>query len=379
MSQDNRSTRAIRESIDALIARRGWGGAVLPIGSDRAALTYLAGLPVRIEGPSEAVAVIVPGRPSVLIVDRQLRWSAGTGDLVALSADSVGAELLLHLDNGPIGLLGPDRSGSIGAILATAGIDLVDAGDELDVLRAIKHAHEIVDVEHAAHLADRCFEWLLADLVPGRTEAQIAGRISEIGLSMGAADVAVTMHHLVPGRPPRVSSDPPALRTTPLGALLLCTISLAGPRGHRVVLSRPIALGGLDEPTERAARGAGSALAAVARRTGPGTTLAQLVEAATAAALDEGAELESTSITGIGMASIELPTSPDDVLQAGHVLAVSCSCSADGVAVAVQADTLVVEDRVARRLAATAIGVFGPEFHRTPRIQRSDHGNAEAD
>lgn len=367
-----------RAALDAAIVGHGWTALVLPVGRDDARLAQLADRVVRVDGAGQAAAVIMPGRRGILLVDRRVSWSSDTGELVTKTVDAVGPELAAIVAGGPVGVVGLDHAGSVERDLEAAGVDLVAVGPELDALRAVVTERELVDVEHAAHLADRCFEWLLAELLPGRTEAQIAAKIHETALSMGASSVDVAMHHVVPGSRLRLSSDQPGTAVAGLGTLLLCTITVAGPLGHHAVLCRPIAFGELDEPTERAARGAGSAVAAVARRAVPGATIAELERAASDAAADEGAVLHATTICGIGRAAFEQPSAATDAVRTGHVLRVSCSCTADGAA-ALQAETIVIDDRVARRLAATAIGVFAPEFHRTPRRDRPDHVASAAD
>jgi Xaa-Pro dipeptidase len=68
--------------------------------------------------------------------------------------------------------------------------ELIDAGRDLALLRAVKEACEIERIEEAARIAEQALNKALSSLEPGVTEAEIAGIIESEMRSLGAEDHA---------------------------------------------------------------------------------------------------------------------------------------------------------------------------------------------
>ncbi|CAB4785651.1 MAG: M24 family metallopeptidase [Actinobacteria bacterium] len=348
----------------AVLDQRDWTYLVLPIGRDDSWLSHVAGRPLHIEAHC-GVVLVRRGLAPALLVEPEARWPEDTGWLTVERVADLATTLRQFSDGRKAGIVGRFGSELALAAIQKSGVRTEDATQDLLATRELKGDEELHACEHAAWIIDRCFERLLHRVKPGDTAAHIAAAVHADALDIGASACEVLMFRWVTSASgARLAVDLPGDEVVHVGGTLLCSIRVAAASGHSALMARPVVFGMPNEPIERAARGAGSALAAIVRHARPGVAIGSLESIATVAAESEGATLLSARIHGIGLDTCEAPTGAGALIQQGHILVVECACSADTMAASLQACTLIVEHEAARRLDSMALGLFAPELHR---------------
>lgn len=366
LSDHERSRRY--ELVEHLLAVRGAPRLVLTAAPhDRARVSFLAGIPV---STSAGVVAFSPDHPATLLVTAFDERPQTTGWLEIADLEKPPAHLAdLELAR-PAG-----DAGSVTELRVPAD----GVGAELDELRAVKSPEELRAVEESGWILDAVFEHLLDCTEPGRPVRQVAAQLHQRGLELGAVALRTRIHRSIPHGPASdsimvLSSDAPDDAVIRVGSPLNISVALAGPTGYWTRLTRTIALGQLELADEAAARAASAALAAICRHLKPGRPASEAMRIAQLAAADEGGWIQKISIAGTGLAPSEPPSlqSPDASPATGNVVAVQVQASsADGSAVSLQTDTLIIEREVARRLTRLPIGVLHT-LHRTQMGRTGD-------
>jgi hypothetical protein len=281
----------------------------------------------------------------------------------------------VSIGNTPVLLLGPlaDRPTDLGWLSVKIDREMEpvapppeDFGAALDELRATKSADELRSIDESSWLLDQCVDRLLDSAIPGHLVRHVAADVHRHALALGASGFMMRLHRpLVVSangvKTSMLSNDPPDDGVLRVGEPVCVSLALAGPSGYWVHLTRTIALGSLGESDEDAQRSASAALASICRYLKPGSTFDEVADIARLAALDEGGVLHAISLEGTGLARTEAPdlNHSGQRAQTGHVIrARAWSTSPCGTSMSLQADTLVVEREVSRRLTTLPIGVL---------------------
>jgi Xaa-Pro aminopeptidase len=317
--------------------------------------TYLTGSRLDVSGGhvvvrADGIVEVIAGPATMLPSD--LGWAVlreGPTDL---------ASLVRELGGTTIGTVGPDDA-------ARAADGAVDLTPELLMLRAIKSDEELLEIEASAYLVDRVTERLLEWATPGSTPRQIGTALRARAFELGATDAVVVAHRMI-GDPDhrRISADPHDDRELRAGEPVQFGIAVAGPTGYWSATARPIGFAPTSDDDQTAARSAGAAVATMQRGLRAGAHTSDAIDVARQIAAEEGGALTAASITGIGLARVEWPdASAGFEAVEGMTLHVTAIARA-GAALAVQADTIVVEREASRLLSSFPIGVLHPDYWR---------------
>lgn len=164
------------------------------------------------------------------------------------------AELLLAAlgDAGArrIGLLAPGAlPHSIMECLREAepALDLVDATDALDVVKAVKSPEEIGLIRRIAALQDRVFAELCDFIRPGVTDRDVATHAELVGRRLGS-DQGIFLGLSAPlGQPSRFLNRPFQTREIASGDHMSMLIEINGPGGLYLEIARTVVLGAADD------------------------------------------------------------------------------------------------------------------------------------
>ena len=158
-------------------------------GVDRSgwAVGWITGWPVT----REAAVVVTPGEHDVLLV--QFRNHVPNARLLAPEAEvRWGGPSTMQTAGEILAARAADRVGVVGPItaahrdlLASAVGDVVDLGAAASELRLIKSDEEVAWVRMGAELSDRSIDALRSEVVPGRTELDLAAIVEAAYLAAG--------------------------------------------------------------------------------------------------------------------------------------------------------------------------------------------------
>jgi Xaa-Pro dipeptidase len=182
-----------RSAIEALMEEHDARHLVL-YGANRfgSAVGWITGWPVT----REAAVVVTPGERDVVLVqfhnhvpnarrlarDAEVRW--GGPSTIATVVEIIEAR---GGGDSTIGFAGPLTAGQRDA-LAASFVRAVDLGGPVAGLRLIKSAEELEWIRVGAELSDRSIEALRREVVPGRTEHELAAIVEGAYLAQGAVN-----------------------------------------------------------------------------------------------------------------------------------------------------------------------------------------------
>jgi len=236
----------------------------------------------------------------------------------------------------------------------------IDAGPALRELRMRKTRDELEHLQRAADITDQVTAAILAELRPGQSELEIAGRVLELIADAGAE----------PSFDPLIQSGPntafphgrPTARRLQAGDLVLIDIGAAW-RGYKADITRMAVIG---EPDERQLKLHAWVLAAhdaAIETASPGVTGADVDAAARGVLQDagEGERFIHRTGHGLGLESHEDPNfAPDDhtPLEPGMVVTVEPGSYAPGWGGIRIEDDVVIEAAGARSLTRSEHSLY---------------------
>lgn len=175
------------------------------------------------------------GTPSFISIEYTQRYDA---DLVLSALAKAGARR--------VGLLAP---GGLPHALMQAlskpevGLDLIDATDAIDTIKAVKSAEEIGLIRAAAQLQDRVFEEVCDFLRPGVTDRDVAAHAESVARRLGS-DQGIFLGLSAPqGQPSRFLNRPFQTRTIAAGDHFSLLIEINGRGGLYLEIARTMTLG----------------------------------------------------------------------------------------------------------------------------------------
>jgi Xaa-Pro aminopeptidase len=165
---------------------------------------------------------------------------------------------------------------------ALPGVDLVDAGDVVDRVKARKSPEEVERIRRAVLLHDFLAEAMPTILRPGRTETEVRAEIAAHLIALGSEEQWIMMGSAPPGAP--TPHQPPFLqgRRIEAGDQVFVMIEASGPGGYFAEIGRTWVLGPVPEALKRAWEAARCAQEAAAERLRPGVPVAEVVAASDA-------------------------------------------------------------------------------------------------
>ncbi|MFN3146625.1 MAG: M24 family metallopeptidase [Paracoccaceae bacterium] len=129
------------------------------------------------------------------------------------------------------------------AALTAAGLELVDATDALDTVKAVKSAEEIALITATAELQDAVFAEICDFLRPGVTDRQVAAHAEAAARRLGS-DQGIHLGLSAPvGSPSRFLNRPFQTREIAAGDHLSVLIEVNGPGGLYAEIARTMVLG----------------------------------------------------------------------------------------------------------------------------------------
>jgi Xaa-Pro dipeptidase len=277
--------RARRRALEDAMSVRGVDH-VLVYGSNRhgSAVAWLTRWPVT----REALVVLSPGEPAVLLVsfynhvpnaqrlatEADVRWAGSTMDTALRELEHRGAR------SGRIGVIGPLGWSSY-LKLASFASEVVNLEDSYTDLRLLKSQEEIEWLRVGASLTDAAVRALHTEARPGMSERELGDVVERAYVGAGGS----THIHYFAATP---MSDPhlavpaqwPSARRLQIGDVLMCEVS-ASFWDHPGQLLRTFTVQADPTPLHRELHEvADAAFDAIVGRLEPGTSAAELVDAA---------------------------------------------------------------------------------------------------
>ena len=120
------------------------------------------------------------------------------------------------------------------------GYDLVEAGNIIDEVRAVKSAEELKLYRRSGEVADLAYRALLKALKPGRKEYEVVADAEHAAKSNGAEEV---FYMIGSGSSPELKYNGMLDRTLRQGDLVVFTLEIAGPGGYWTEISRAVSIG----------------------------------------------------------------------------------------------------------------------------------------
>lgn len=128
-----------------------------------------------------------------------------------------------------------------------AQVQVVDASDALDWVKAVKSAEEIALIEATAALQDKVFEEVCDFIRPGVTDRDVAAHAEAVGRRLGS-DQGIFLGLSAPmGQPSRFLNRPFQTRPIAQGDHLSLLIEINGPGGAYLEIARTMVLGKADD------------------------------------------------------------------------------------------------------------------------------------
>jgi Xaa-Pro aminopeptidase len=125
----------------------------------------------------------------------------------------------------------------------SAGVELVDATDLIDEIRAVKSPEEIEFIKKAVWIHDAAFACVPAIVRPGKKEYEIRSELQRLLVDMGSEEQLIIMGSAPPNQ---VAGHKPVFyqnRTLQPGDQLMLMLEVNGPGGFYAELGRTICLG----------------------------------------------------------------------------------------------------------------------------------------
>lgn len=121
------------------------------------------------------------------------------------------------------------------------GVELIDASELFDEVRAAKSEEEVRGTEEAAYIADRCLERVLEVARPGVTKMRLGGEALKVCAELGGADpIWLTLDNLARTGEERTRWAQPSDDVLAPGDTLMFSLELIGPSGYWVELCRMV-------------------------------------------------------------------------------------------------------------------------------------------
>jgi Xaa-Pro dipeptidase len=291
--------------------------AVLICGSEytgfEGAVTYASGF--RILHRYAYVLVPVDGEP-VCVYPQEARWVGDHSETFVSEhafAPTPGEWLRDRLrDSGlsRVGVYGLDYAMPVRDYepLVAGPAELVRFDAEFDLARAVKSEEELRSVRHSMDINKAGMYAVAEACEPGKTEAELMGVAEGVFTAHGAS--RLTMDMVLTGAGGAVTPEmtfPSSTRRVEDTDLLIYGLEVAGPGGHWVEFSRPLAPSGPSEETERMMHAYQEHYEIVAGLMKEGSTAEEVHRAGAAPFLDRGYKLGHVTGHSIGMTMIELP------------------------------------------------------------------------
>lgn len=192
--------------------------------------------------------------------------------------------------------------------LTEAPTELVRFDAELDLARAVKSEEELRSVRHSMEVNKEGVFAVFAAYEPGRTEAELMGVAEEVFAARGTG--RLTMDMVLTGADGRVTPEmtfASPTREVQATDLLIYGLEVAGPGGHWVEFSRPLAPSGASPETERMMEAYQRHYEIAGEVMRAGATAEQVHNEASEPFRERGYRLGHVTGHSIGMTMIELP------------------------------------------------------------------------
>ena len=291
--------------------------AVLVCGSEytgfEGAVAYAAGF--RILHRYAYVLVPVDGEP-VCVFPQEARWVGDHGETFVdecAFAPKPGDWLVDRFREagiGRVGVYGLDYAMPIRdyEALAEGPAELVRFDAEFDLARAVKSDEELRSVRHSMEVNKAGVFAVFEAYEPGKTEAELMGVAEGVFASRGTA--RLTMDMVLTGPDGAVTPEmtfPSTTRRVADTDLLIYGLEVAGPGGHWVEFSRPLAPGGVSEETQRMMDAYREHYEIVAEVMKEGASAEEVHREGSAPFTERNYKLGHVTGHSIGMTMIELP------------------------------------------------------------------------
>lgn len=192
--------------------------------------------------------------------------------------------------------------------LADGPAELVRFDAEFDLARAVKSEEELRSVRHSMEINKAGVFAVFDAYEPGKTEAELMGVAEDAFAARGTARLTMDMVLTGPhGATTPEMTFPSSTRRVEDTDLLIYGLEVAGPGGHWVEFSRPLAPAGVSEETQRMMDAYQEHYEIVAREMREGATAEDVHRAASAPFTERGYRLGHVTGHSIGMTMIELP------------------------------------------------------------------------
>lgn len=192
--------------------------------------------------------------------------------------------------------------------LADGPAELVRFDEQFDLARAVKSEEEMRSVRHSMEVNKAGVFAVLEAYEPGRTEAELMGAAEQVFAARGTARLTMDMVLTGPGGSvgPEMTF-PSAQRRVEKADLLIYGLEVAGPGGHWVEFSRPLAPGGASEETRRMLDSYQQYFEIAADVMREGASAVEVHRAVSKPFTERGYGLGHVTGHSIGMTMIELP------------------------------------------------------------------------
>jgi Xaa-Pro dipeptidase len=209
-----------------------------------------------------------------------------------------------------VGVYGLDYAMPVRDYQALAGCpaELVRFDAEFDLARAVKSDEELRSVRHSMEINKAGVFAVFEAYEAGMTEAELMGVAEEAFAARGTA--RLTMDMVLTGPNGAVTPEmtfPSSTRGVEDTDLLIYGLEVAGPGGHWVEFSRPLAPSGVSDETKRMMDAYREHYEIVARVMKEGSTAEEVHRKGSAPFLERGYKLGHVTGHSIGMTMIELP------------------------------------------------------------------------
>lgn len=288
--------------------------AVLVCGSEytgfEGAITYVSGF--RILHRYSYVLIPVDGEP-VSVYPREARWVGDHSETFIAErefADVPGQWIRERVGAARLGVYGLDYVMPVRdyEALAAGPAELVRFDREFDLARAPKSEEELRSVRHSMEINVAGVQAVFDAYEPGRTEAELMAAAEEAFAARGTA--RLTMDMVLTGPDGAVTPEmvfPRSDRRVDPGDLLIYGLEIAGPGGHWVEFSRPLAPGGLDSTTSEMMDAYEEYFEIVRGALRAGESAEQVHRTVSKPFWDRGYKLGHVTGHSIGMTMIEYP------------------------------------------------------------------------
>ena len=215
------------------------------------------GYPQTVIFPSNDQMTVIASGPRVRrgIVDREV--NRGVKDRITLPyflslryTNSFDAEAVVDIlkarGDKRIGVVGPGLMSAVfynHIVENLPGVEVLDATDLVDQIKAIKSPEELELVRKAAKMHDAAWECIPALIRPGKKEYEIRSALQHLLVDMGSEEQLIVIGYAQPNQPAGHKPSFFQNRTLQAGDQLMVMLECSGPGGFYCELARTICLG----------------------------------------------------------------------------------------------------------------------------------------